>query len=75
MSDPLSPDDDSVIELLNQNLVPALRLTQLVAKRMVQQGGVRINGERVDDVNAQVSPVDGMILQVGKRKFARLKVV
>lgn len=45
------------------------------AKRMVQQGGVRINGDRVDDVNAQVSPVDGMILQVGKRKFARLKVV
>ena len=37
VSDPLSPDDDSVIGLLNQNLVPALRLTQLVAKRMVKQ--------------------------------------
>lgn len=37
VSDPLSPDDDSVIDLLNQNLVPALRLTQLVAKRMVKQ--------------------------------------
>ena len=37
VSDPLNPDDDSVIELLNQNLLPALRLSQLVAKRMIKQ--------------------------------------
>jgi 7-alpha-hydroxysteroid dehydrogenase len=36
-SDPLNPDDDSVIALLNQNLMPALRLSQLVAKRMIKQ--------------------------------------
>ncbi|WP_146345820.1 SDR family NAD(P)-dependent oxidoreductase [Falsiphaeobacter marinintestinus] len=36
-SDPLDPDDDSVIALLNQNLMPALRLSQLVAKRMIKQ--------------------------------------
>ncbi|MFT7595450.1 MAG: 7-alpha-hydroxysteroid dehydrogenase [Paracoccaceae bacterium] len=36
-SDPLDPDDDSVIGLLNQNLMPALRLSQLVAKRMIKQ--------------------------------------
>ena len=36
-SDPLDPDDDSVIALLNQNLMPSLRLSQLVAKRMIKQ--------------------------------------
>ena len=36
-SDPLDPDDDSVIALLNQNVMPSLRLSQLVAKRMIKQ--------------------------------------
>lgn len=45
VSDPLSADDDSVISLLNQNLVPALRLTQLVAKRMVKQAEGQTEGQ------------------------------
>ena len=36
-SDPLDSDDDSVIALLNQNLMPAMRLSQLVARRMIKQ--------------------------------------
>lgn len=36
-SDPLDTEDDSVRTLLNQNLMPALRLSQLVAKRMIKQ--------------------------------------
>jgi 7-alpha-hydroxysteroid dehydrogenase len=36
-SDPLDAEDDSVIDMLNQNLMPALRLSQLVAKRMIKQ--------------------------------------
>jgi 7-alpha-hydroxysteroid dehydrogenase len=36
-SDPLNPDDDAVIELLNQNLITSLRLTQVFAKRMIKQ--------------------------------------
>jgi 7-alpha-hydroxysteroid dehydrogenase len=38
-SDPLDTEDDSVKTLLNQNLMPALRLSQLVAKRMIKQAG------------------------------------
>ncbi|WP_170775794.1 SDR family NAD(P)-dependent oxidoreductase [Ruegeria lacuscaerulensis] len=38
-SDPLDTDDDSVKTLLNQNLMPALRLSQVVAKRMIKQAG------------------------------------
>ncbi len=43
-SNPLDPDDDSVISLLNQNLMPALRLTQLVAKRMIRQAEGQTEG-------------------------------
>jgi len=43
-SSPLDPEDDSVISLLNQNLMPALRLTQLVARRMIKQSGENTEG-------------------------------
>jgi len=36
-SDPLNADDDAVTMLLNQNLMTSLRLTQLVARRMIKQ--------------------------------------
>ncbi|MEL6642946.1 MAG: SDR family oxidoreductase [Pseudomonadota bacterium] len=36
-ADPLNADDDAVTELLNQNLITSLRLSQLCAKRMIQQ--------------------------------------
>jgi len=60
-----------IVQLLTAlNLVPS----NAEARRMIQQGGVRIDGERVDDVNHQVVVRDGMIVQVGKRKFARVKL-
>lgn len=42
------------------------------ARRLIQQGGVRINDEQISDVKAVVIPEEGMILKVGKRKFARI---
>ncbi|WP_411343101.1 tyrosine--tRNA ligase [Paenibacillus sp. WLX1005] len=42
------------------------------ARRSIQQGAVKINEEKVDDVNAQITPAEGDIVQVGKRKFAKL---
>lgn len=39
VSDPLDPDADEVMPLLDQNLMTSLRLTQLIAKRMIKQGG------------------------------------
>ena len=43
-SDPLDPEDESVIALLNQNVMPALRLSQMVAKRMIKQAKSREEG-------------------------------
>ncbi len=36
-SDPLNPDDDAVELALEQNLMASLRLSQLIAKRMIKQ--------------------------------------
>ena len=44
------------------------------ARRLVAQGAVRLNGERIDDVDAAVLVEDGATLQVGKRRFARLRL-
>ncbi len=44
------------------------------AKRMVAQGAVTIAGNKVNDSNAQITPADGMVIQVGKRRFAKLIV-
>ncbi|MCD6350586.1 MAG: tyrosine--tRNA ligase [Armatimonadetes bacterium] len=44
------------------------------ARRLVQQGGVRINDEPITDDKAQVTPKTGDILRVGRRRFARLVV-
>lgn len=44
------------------------------ARRLIQGGGVKLNGEKVLDVEAQVNHAAGesVVLQVGKRKFLRL---
>jgi tyrosyl-tRNA synthetase len=44
------------------------------AFRMMQQGAVRIDGERVADRGTEIDAGSTHIYQVGKRKFARVSV-
>jgi tyrosyl-tRNA synthetase len=44
------------------------------AMRMIQQGAVRIDGERVDNRSLEVPSGTTHVFQVGKRRFARVKV-
>lgn len=44
------------------------------ARRLVRQGAVRVNDEAVEDEAAKVTVQDGDVLQVGKRRFARLRL-
>jgi len=44
------------------------------AFRMVQQGGAKIDGERIDDRGLQLPPGFSGVLQVGKRKFCKVTV-
>ena len=58
-----------VIELLVKvNLVSS----KSEGRRMVEQGGVRINGDKVESI-MEVEVKTGDIVQVGKRKFIKIK--
>lgn len=50
-SDPLNPDDDAMDMLLEQNLLTSLRLSQLVAKRMIKQAENQTEGTAGTIVN------------------------
>ncbi|QQE75563.1 tyrosine--tRNA ligase [Brevibacillus composti] len=58
------------------NLVFDLKLADSKgeARRMVQQGAVKVNEEKVSDINQNVALADDLVVQVGKRKFAKLKL-
>jgi tyrosyl-tRNA synthetase len=42
------------------------------ARRMIANRGVKVNGSQVDDPQLHITITDGLILQVGKRKFLKL---
>ncbi|HTH38292.1 MAG TPA: tyrosine--tRNA ligase [Pyrinomonadaceae bacterium] len=46
------------------------------ARRLIDQGGVKVNGEKASAANAEIDlSGDGVLLQVGKLKFLRVKVL
>lgn len=76
------PEEIPIYELRYEKpkiwIVKLLTMTELVsssseARRLIRQGGVYLNGKRVDDENLEISVEEEKILKVGKRKF--LKVV
>ncbi len=65
-------------QLLAKLLVAAgLAPSNAEARRLMTQGGVRVDGAVVSDPYVQVScqPGSGFLLQVGKRRFARIRFV
>lgn len=50
-SDPLDPEDESVEQLLQQNLMTGLRLSQIVARRMIKQSEGQSEGQAGAIVN------------------------
>ncbi len=42
------------------------------ARRLIQQGGVRLDGEKIESIEEVVTVENEAVLQVGKRKFVRL---
>jgi tyrosyl-tRNA synthetase len=60
-----------IAQLLRQaNLTPSTS----EAQRMIEQGGVKLDGERVSDKGLRVPAGRTVVVQVGKRKFARITV-
>ncbi len=45
------------------------------ALRMVEQGGVKLNGEKISDKNLKIKRGTTAVVQVGKRKFSKVKII
>lgn len=81
------PEDIPVIEIAEFDLedgelwiVKLVAATGLVdsnsqARRMIKQGAVTIDDEKYEKINLDLEVKDGMIIQIGKRRFAKIKLV
>lgn len=65
----LKADQMKVTELLTHT---KLTDSNSNSRRMIEQGGVSINGNKITDVNLSVDITNGMIIKVGKRKFLKI---
>jgi len=65
-------EENKEINILDLLLLVNFAPSKGEAKRLVQQGGVSIDGEKVSDVHQNIKIKSGMILKVGKRKFLKL---
>jgi tyrosyl-tRNA synthetase len=56
-------------------IAAAFDLSSSEGRRLIQQGGVKLDGEPVADgaLDLAVDALDGKVLQVGKRRFCRLR--
>lgn len=52
-----------------------LTVSTAEALRLIDQGGIKINGDQVTDKGLQLLKGDSFIIQVGKRRFARITIV
>ncbi|TKD72523.1 tyrosine--tRNA ligase [Pseudalkalibacillus hwajinpoensis] len=44
------------------------------ARRMMKNGGIKLNQVKVTDIHKEIKIEDGLVVQVGKRKFKKLKL-
>jgi tyrosyl-tRNA synthetase len=58
-----------IVKLLSDS---GLTKTRNEARRLIQQGGVKIDNETVKDTNAEIQINKEMVLKVGKRRFLKI---
>ncbi|MEK6594561.1 MAG: tyrosine--tRNA ligase [Pseudomonadota bacterium] len=69
----LAPEGDGLV--ISQVLKQAgLTASTSEALRMIAQGGVKLDGEKVSDKTLKLGSGGRFVLQVGKRKFARVTI-
>ncbi len=75
------PDEieETLVSAGNYNLAELLVQTNLApskkeARRLIEQGGVKLDGEKVSNTAAEIELNGEILLQVGKRRFLKIKV-
>lgn len=74
------PDEMPEVNVPAGGIAQVLKQAGLVGStsegmRQIEGGGVRINGEKVSDKSLQLVAGETVVLQVGKRKFARVTLL
>lgn len=65
-------DGLTIAKILKQT---GLTASTTEALRMVEQGGVKLNGEKISDKNLKIKRGTTAVVQVGKRKFSKVKIL
>jgi tyrosyl-tRNA synthetase len=70
-----APEDGAVVVHLPALIAEAFGRSRSDARRLLAQGGVKLDGEPLGEGDVDVAPerLDGHVLQVGKRHFRRLR--
>lgn len=71
----LAAADGAGLPIANALRDAGLTSSSSEALRMIRQGAVRIDGERIEDPDLKLMPGSDQVLQVGKRRFARVKII
>lgn len=67
--------DNGVLPIANVLKLANLTKSTSEAMRMIKQGAVKIDGQRVNDSKLELAAGHSAVYQVGKRKFAKVTVV
>ena len=72
----ISADDapGGQMRLIKLLVVTGLAESNSEARRLISQGGVTVDGTRLHDVDATVPVRSGLVVRVGRRRFARLSI-
>jgi tyrosyl-tRNA synthetase len=72
---PYLDDGDTPRIHLPQLLADAFAISSSEARRLLKQGGIRLDGEALDGERLDLDPaeLEGRVLQAGKRRFRRLR--
>jgi tyrosyl-tRNA synthetase len=65
-------DGDVETNVVGLMMTAKMATSKSEARRLIEQGGVSIDGTRVSDLNAPIPIVKQFILKVGKRKFLKV---
>lgn len=77
-----APDEVPEVTLVNSHVthLPAVLVEHLglsstsEARRLISQGGVKLDGRTIRETDVTTAELDGVVVQAGKRRFARLRV-
>ncbi|HHU31023.1 MAG: tyrosine--tRNA ligase [Bacillota bacterium] len=65
--------EDGKVKLLQLLTFAKLVPSNSEARRLIQQGGVKVNGARITDLAAELPAEPGTVIQVGKRRFIKIE--